>query len=528
MAEIHASLLSVEDFARKANCPPRDVLRQLKDGSLSGRMVDNIWYADVKALQQLDTASKPQSAVTAIMLAAANLNWQEVLDAINARRASPLKATTPEFGLNIELIHAEAKLAKRRARWSDVVIGIAALYGIVVALGGYESNVSDELLMADGGGTSVMFQLLLVLFVITLADLVVRRQALKRARELLASCAERAADGAAVSHDEQRNVTISGGYTPFVGSGVDIGGWSFTVNLTEPDKEGADAEAVTVMELYAETEQSLDKLDISAMAVRDEVYIDGRDVRGVDILMPGGAFDRPIEAISESLMAAQIDRNDNVVRHYKVIRLQLWNGQIVLSTLFRYVIISDTLFVEAKTLILPPLKEKFLDLQNMPLVAVRWELFNAVIVSALRSTVIWIPVLWRALAYIQGGFFNQESRWLKANAKEVEANQKYNYGWDKSLRETWAGTGYSRYFQMIGQDFYGKMVKETLLDSLLKSLERRHISTEALKNASTKIYNEGVIINGGAVNAENIAAGSGAQASVKKFMRAAQSAPANV
>lgn len=525
MDEDQTTLLTIEDFARRANCAPQEVLRQLRTGEIQGRMVDNVWYADGSALQQRDPGSLPLSSVSAIMLAAANLHWREILSVFEARRNAPLKATTSEFGLDAELVYAEASRAGRSAWWSHVVIGIAALYGLAVALMAYGASRSDEFLIDEEGDTSVVAKLFFALIVIAAADFISRRHALKRARTLLAACSERPPNVAAACAGEQRNVTVSGGYSPFVGSGVPMGGWSFTVDLNEPAKEGAAVVPVTVHELYVETEQSLHKLALPGMAVRDEVFVDGRDVRSLAMLMPAGAFARPGESLSEDMMAIQIGHANNLARHYKVIRIQLWDSQIVLSTLFRYVIVSNTLYVEAKALILPPLKEKFLALQNMPLVNRPWERLGDFVRSCLRATVIWVPVLLRGLAFIQGGFLDGKSRRLKNNIKEVKANLKYNYGWEQSLREIWAGTEYSRYFQMIDQDFYGKMIKETLLDSLLKSLELRRISTESLKNASTRIYNEGVIINGGQVNADSIAAGSGAQATVKKFMQAARSTP---
>ena len=521
MAANQNTLLSVDDFARHVHRDPHDVLRQLHQGEIAGQLIDNTWYVNANALHQTEQVSQQVSAATTVMLAAANMHWREIFDAFHARRSMPLKASTPEFGLDIGMVEAEVMRAKRKAFWFDLVIGIAALYGLAILVGMLTGQQADLVVPDDSGAVSAEGKLFLAWAVIAVADFIYHRNALARARALLAH-PPLAADANSIDQDSDRNVTVSGGYAPFVGSGIDIGGWSFTVNLGEPDTEGGQAEPVTVTDLYDETRQALRKLSIPTMAVRDEIFVDGRDVRGVDILLPEGPFACPVERINPDIIAHRIGDNDNVLRHYKVIRLQLWNGQMILSTMFRYVILTDTLFVEAKTRLLTPVKEKFLKMQNLPLISVPWERLADAFSSAVRALVIWIPVLLRGIAFIQGQFLLTKKRRLKINVKEIQSNWKYNYGWSTSLRETWASENYSRYFQMIDQDFYSKMVKESLLDSLLKSLERRHISTESLKSASTKIYNEGVIINGGAVRADSIAAGKGAQATVQNFVRGAQ------
>jgi hypothetical protein len=515
MSFVPKGMLSVSDFAARANIEPDEVVVNLKSGRLAGRVIENDWYVEHVELRKADAEdAEGLNTVTSIMLAAANMNWREILNNIDERRRSPIKADTPEYGLNIPLIHKEAKTARARAIWFDLVIGIAALFGIGIWLG----DTPDYYESSESG--SLWFKLMLTLMVIASADLISRRIGLRRARIILKTLAN-AGPTQSVYSDHSRNVTISGGYSPFVGTGVDAGGWSFTVNLEEPEKSGMPVASTSVKDLYAETAASLNKLAIPAMQIKDEAFVDGRDVGGLPLLLPASRHYRPCNEIAPSDMEQLIGSNEYAVRHYKVIRLQLWEGQMILSVLFRYAIVSGTLYVEAKTLLLSPIAERFSKLQNMPILPTRKELLADAGWSLLRGTVIWIPVLLAGLNYIQGGFLNSERGWYKANRKEVDANQRYNYGWTSSLRETWAGTEYSRYFQMADNDFYSKMVKETLLDSLLKSLERRNISTASMKDATTKIYNEGIIVNGGTLKAESIAAGRGARATVKRALRAA-------
>lgn len=465
---------------------------------------------------------------TAVMLAAANYYWAEVLATINARREAPCRAATPEPGLDVAAIRAEAQRVRRWAAWFDLLIGAAALAAAYFAVRLGLAVSADAYGMAEPGNDG--WYLMLAWLAMVAADFVGHRRARAAVRRHLRSCTAFSAAPAGVAEPDGRNVVISGGYTPFVGAGLDAGGWSFTVNLAQPDKEDAPVQAATVAALYEETAQAMARLDIAGLAVRDELFVDGRDVRMLGFLTPDGPFQRPRDHVDAQQMARFVDNNDPAVRHYKVIRMQLWGGEVVLSNLYRYVIQGGTLYVEARSLVLPPLAGKYLALQNLPLAPLAGEAAKELGVSLLRATVAWVPVLLRAVPLVLGGLAEYlgraERRRHKANCREIAENQLYNYGWNRSLRENWAGDNYSRYFQMMDKDFYGKVIAETLLDSLLKSLERRNISTAGLKQASTRIYNEGVMISGGTVQADSIAAGKGARAEADHSVRPLQGAAA--
>jgi len=117
----------------------------------------------------------------------------------------------------------------------------------------------------------------------------------------------------------------------------------------------------------------------------------------------------------------------------------------------------------------------------------------------------WIFVYVELFAYFQGVFFSntRHQTWKS----EVEANRRYNYGWEFSLREKWSMTSYERYFQMVDKDFLQKMFTGCFFSSLQKYLSDHNIETDQFKQTTTKIINEGVLITGGEIKAENMAVG---------------------
>ena len=514
MSQSTGQLLCIEEFSQLTFRSAREIIRSLEAGKLSGKKIENEWYVD--ASQIGSGAVYCKSEADALVRAAAALDWRKILAPLNARREAVFKAPTVELGISITDIRVEAERAQQRAMLFDWIIGIAALIGIFAAIDIWATPSYDEIYYLSDEASSSSIQILLAAYSASVVAIFIHtRLSKRRARAILAAnAAERSYDANYCAKDEP-NVVVSGGFSPFVGAGEGAGGWSFTMNLAEAADVNSPVLAATPDALYQEAESALCTLGMPDLVIRDEIYVDGRDVRDVPQLMPMGSFNAPLETLSAGHIGQHIGSDDRQTRHYKAIRFVLWSSQIVLSTFLRYVVVKNVLYVEARSFVLPPLAARFLALKNLPLVPQFSERITDFVLSFLRAIYAWVPVLLRAFNFVQGGFLDTKSRWLKRSKKEVLANQRYNYGWDKSLRETWAGRDYERYFQMVDLDFCQKVVRESLLNSLLKSLEARNICTESLKNASTVIHNEGVIVNGGQLKAENLTAGRSAQATVQ-------------
>lgn len=507
-------LLSVEEFSHETLCSQVEIIRNLEAGRISGTKVQNEWYI---LSTQVDTALKYcRSETDALMRAAAALDWFSILQAIDARRKAVFRAPTVELGLSIAQIRAEAERARRRAFSFDLLIGMAGLFGVIAGMIVLNRLFgADAELLAEEDNSSAAAIVLCAYAVIVCADWTRLRMAKQRAREILGThAAERAYDTADCARD-QPNVVVSGGYNPFVGAGHRVGGWSFTMNLAQPEDPNTPVQQATAKALYEEAESALHVLGMPNFIVRDEIYVDGRDVRDIPQLMPHDPFQRPIDTLSARDMEQQIGKSDDRIRHYKAIRSVLWDSQIVLSTFLRYVVVKNVLFVEARMFALPPLMQKFLDLKNLPLVPQFSERAKDFTASLMRATFIWIAALANIVSSIANALGDSKRQWLNNSKNEVLANQRYNYGWARSLREYWAGDDFERYFQLVDLDFHKKIIQESLLDSLMKSLRQRNVCTESLQAASTTIHNEGVIVNGGSVQAQNISAGKSAQATSK-------------
>jgi hypothetical protein len=228
----------------------------------------------------------------------------------------------------------------------------------------------------------------------------------------------------------KKNVMISGGYSPFIGAGVGLDSWSFTVDLSEPDDKQQPVAGITVIELHEYIQQKLNTLQIDEMTISDELLVNGQDVIMLSHLMPEGTISRPVDWVHKSYVTSKIGSNDKRERHYRVVRIPMWDGQIFLSMYYRFLICNDNLVLRSKGFLATTFARQ---ISAMPSEATQRELVNNMWRSVVIGIVSWIPALLHTVVYI--GELVEELKREREWRREVEANRLYNYGWKSALRE---------------------------------------------------------------------------------------------
>jgi hypothetical protein len=164
--------------------------------------------------------------------------------------------------------------------------------------------------------------------------------------------------------EEQSNAVIYSGYSPFIGSGVNIGGWSFTLNINKGKEDIGRVltpELFTIEELYSQIDSDIKKTHLNQISIEDKIFANGRNIRLNKSFFPDkNPFCRPISKLESSYFDELIRTGgSDTIRHYKCIRIISWKGEIVLSVFLRFVKLNQNLFVEASYFLLPPLKEEY-------------------------------------------------------------------------------------------------------------------------------------------------------------------------
>jgi len=282
---------------------------------------------------------------TKLLMCAAHLYPDELYNDIKERFEHPYKASTPEFGIDIAKIRKELDKSREQRKVKSVFLFVVVLLVFPLFLQNMENlNV-----------------LYIALFLASTAEFICLRSSKTKVRNMLNTDMQEDTDD--ITSD---NVVVSGGYSPFSGAGFDLDSWSFCVDLNKRENEGAPLKEIKIDDLYKSIELSIQQLKIEGVVIKDQLFVDGRDLSLLPHLLSNGPLSRPICSVDKGYISSKINQNDPRERHYKVIHIGMWNFQVLLSMYFRFYSINNNLFIEGRFFLLPPLKEKFLNITNIP------------------------------------------------------------------------------------------------------------------------------------------------------------------
>jgi len=313
------------------------------------------------------------------------------------------------------------------------------------------------------------------------------------------------------------NVTVYSGFSPFVGSGLALDGWSFALNVRK-GKESLTGRRATprefaVTELYDAVGRELSRLRIRGLSLQDRLFVHGQDVRQLSELLPD-PYRRPVSDLPLELVRQYRDGSDYSVRHYLSIQIEDWRGELVLSMFFRLRRVSETLFMETSFFLLPPLTERRHEvdsLQSTPTVREVTILVGKSILHTISGMILAYPRLISRM-------LDPVNRRAKEHAERlrISSDAVFDYGAQPTIREQNTAIDYRRYFQRLDKEMYAKTVERTLLDVVSSFLDDHDIDTSTFDERRSTILNNGVMVTGGSFAAENVAAGNRSTASSRR------------
>src|SRR5665213_855158 len=122
-----------------------------------------------------------------------------------------------------------------------------------------------------------------------------------------------------LARDQRGNLTVYSGFLPFSGAGLQVGGWSFLIDLRRGTEEAfgetSTVREPTLGELYEATEHALGALDMTNMEIRDRLFVSGSDVRGDRRLMPD-PLGPPLSWVDLDVLGHYMVSPTHQIRHY--------------------------------------------------------------------------------------------------------------------------------------------------------------------------------------------------------------------
>jgi hypothetical protein len=421
----------------------------------------------------------------------------------------PYKAPPRSPDVDLVAVVQHALAARRRGLRCDLVLTVFALVVLIAAMylgPSIEILVPAGIVLIGGAWVIVYGEQLTMLYGVVGQGLRPRRVEV-RPRPPRSSALRRRL--ASLAEAERGNVSVYGGYSPFFGSGSVRESWSFVLDISR-SAEGATALPFTADELHDFVTRDVRAVGLARVSVEDRMFVDGRDLASDSRFVaaepaPPQLYARP-ELIS-TLRAVPEDR----VRPYACFHILGWGGQLVCSTHLRFVVTRRHLFAEATHCILPPIKEKY---QEIDRIASKPTLRQASQIGGrtlLSTPLRLLAAPFRLLQFVRRPFVLRSRR--AEQSREIIHEKTFNYGAAYSPRESFADTNFQRYFQQLDFDQYVKIVEDNVFQAMVDFLDEHGIDTSRLVERQTTIQNNGVFVSGNAtVNATNIAAGKKAEA----------------
>lgn len=308
------------------------------------------------------------------------------------------------------------------------------------------------------------------------------------------------------------NVSVYSSYVPFVGHGRPIEAWSVALDIhrAAPDQV---AEPFTAVDVHDFVLAKIRETPVGKVEVTDRIYLDGRDIRGDRRFLPGELSVPRAQVDPTLLRSLTLDPEDRA-RPYLSFQVSGWQGQLVLSIFLRFVVTSEELFVEVSHSLLTPVRDEFQVVDRLlPQPTPR----QAAVIAG-RSAAM-LPVLLVRAPVACGRFLTGPLSAALRTARqrrEILGALRFNYGAPVSPRETVSDSSYQRYFQQLDKSLYKKVIEKRLVHAIIEFLESKGLDTSELSERQRTIENHGVYMTGGILMANNLAVGTGAQATSGK------------
>jgi hypothetical protein len=422
------------------------------------------------------------------------------------------RARAPEYGIDERFVIDHCRRAERRERLRDALMVAAFLAFTHSPLAWLLAQPDDaaEILSYFSGNLALgLLAAALVLFAERLLS-----EHFTTARHFARDATPSGPAGRA--HEPAQNLVVYGGYSPFVGSGYDVGGWSFSVNLERTREllgQAAEARSFAPRDMWRFVESRLDRLRIEGLRYQTVLFADGRMVREQAARLSFAGS--PPRHLPAQVIEEMDDAPHAGMRAYLCVNVVDWSGELVLSVYLRCKKGETNLFVEASYFLVPPPKRSFFRIDEADARLRVMTVLRLLTRSGVLSAVVLVAAVLRLLAWAQSPLLHWLAR--RRVRRAMQRNPRFNCGAVTSIRQLGMENYYRVYFQQLDKERHVKTIEQCTIDAIVAFLDQQNIDTSDIRDRRQAILNNGVIVAGGELNAENLAVGTGARAMISRL-----------
>jgi hypothetical protein len=423
------------------------------------------------------------------------------------------RARAPEFGIDEAVVAHHCRRAARRETIRD---GVMLLVFLVFAWG----PIGELLAEPQYASEILAYYAPNLILAVLAASLVLAVERIWTEHYITARSFGRGmmteAGSPAAPAAPAQNLVIYGAYSPFVGSGYRVGGWSFSVNLERTRSEfgvSAPAEPFEPRDLTRFVESRFDRLRIAGISRCEVLFVDGKGARdnAAQLFSDG----QPRRRISPEAVERLADSLGQDVRSYLCINVTDWSGELVLSVYLRCKKGESNLFIEASYFLLAPPKRAFFRIEELDPQLHIMTVVRSLFRSAMLSAFVLAGSVFRLGALAVSPLTHVLER--GSIVRLMERNRRFNIGAITSIRELGMENYYRVYFQELDKERHVKTIEQCTIDAMVEFLDLHNIDTSDIRDRRSAILNNGVIVAGGELKAGNMAVGQGAKAAISRL-----------
>jgi hypothetical protein len=281
-----------------------------------------------------------------------------------------------------------------------------------------------------------------------------------------------------VDRQQSSNVVVFRNFLPFAGSGNELEGWAFAIDLEKGSLDPetgrrATPQVFSVQDLYAALTTNLQTIGLAGLRVEERIFIDDRDARLYPSLLDRTGADAS-QARDTSVSDAIRETNRGSARSYLACEVTGWRGQLVVTMFVRAMRLKGSLYLEWTATELLPLRHDFYRVDSLPRdpgYAVR----SALARGAARTLPDLVKSPFRVFRHVSDRLSTRyRHRWQRELAAASHGFDLWSGG---SLRELASGREMYRYFLGIDSDMYVKVVQLRVLKHILDFLKAHSVDT---------------------------------------------------
>lgn len=324
---------------------------------------------------------------------------------------------------------------------------------------------------------------------------------------------------AEVAKRRDGNLVVFSGHSAFIGSGEKL----YYQRILLDVSRGREAEDGTPMEPDPFTSQDLHAAIVAAFGcdaglakslqnirVYERLFVNGLHIQNNPRLLPD-PFQRPPSSVDRDLLVAAALHPTAEARTYVCVEMPGWQGQLVVTMFIRAVHTGASLYIDWTFRVLPPLRSKFLridEIHQQP----RYRQLQKSLWRSLRDTV---PALFRSPfeAYRTWRMPHKVKRYRNRQSRAIQNGYVFDYGALKSIREQACGTQRRHYFLARDEHMYVLLAQQTLTRAVEIFLKEHNVDLDQYTAQVQVIFDNSIKV-GDISNSSGVNVGNNSSATV--------------